>query len=173
MISCSKWYVKAHRHGAVLLHATPRFTVCVRSEHDIWRYAMAAKSSAHAIASSRISIPHEDYRAQRKRFCDVVRVVPLSLFSLPMRHREDRNSPKRQTILLNLLQSNSMSMPGRTIGHARFLIGGDMNTAPHLLSGVLQICREKNVLHTEERVFEPRLGMREMYAFKEASQQAA
>ena len=35
---------------------------------------------------------------------------------------------QRKTLLTNLLQSNSKSMPGRAIGKARFLIGGDMNT---------------------------------------------
>ena len=36
---------------------------------------------------------------------------------------------QRKTLLTNLLQSNSEAMPGRAIGRARFLIGGDMNTA--------------------------------------------
>ena len=35
---------------------------------------------------------------------------------------------QRKTLLTNLLQSNSKSMPGRAIGKACLLIGGDMNT---------------------------------------------
>ena len=41
---------------------------------------------------------------------------------------------QRRTLFTNLLQSNSHSMPGQTIGSARFLIGGDMNTAPCSMS---------------------------------------
>jgi hypothetical protein len=39
---------------------------------------------------------------------------------------------QRQTLLTNLLQSNSRARPGRTIGNANFLIGGDMNTSSFL-----------------------------------------
>ena len=39
---------------------------------------------------------------------------------------------QRRTLLTNLLQSNSKSVPGQTIGRARFLIGGDMNAATHI-----------------------------------------
>ena len=45
-------------------------------------------------------------------------------------------------------------MPGRTIGSARFLIGGDMNTGPHVLSQMLQVLREDGVLQTKEQVVE-------------------
>ena len=48
---------------------------------------------------------------------------------------------QRKLLLASLLQSNSMSMPGRAIGRARFLIGRDMNTAPFSLSGMLQSFR--------------------------------
>ncbi len=41
---------------------------------------------------------------------------------------------QRQTLLTNLLQSNSRTEPGRTIGNANFLIGGDMNTSSSLFS---------------------------------------
>ena len=44
---------------------------------------------------------------------------------------------QRMTFLTKLLQSTSNSMSGRTIGSARFLIGGDMNTARHSLSQML------------------------------------
>ena len=46
-------------------------------------------------------------------------------------------------------------MPPHKVGHARFLIGGDMDTRPHLLSGVLQIRRREGVLIVQENVFEP------------------
>jgi hypothetical protein len=66
---------------------------------------------------------------------------------------------QRRTLISNLLQSNSMSVPGCTIGKARFLIGGDMNTGPCVLSGILQSCRESRVLHTQEQVIQPKFGM--------------
>ena len=44
---------------------------------------------------------------------------------------------QRLTLLTNLLQSNSNSIPGEAIGRARFLIGGDMNTEPFSLSQLL------------------------------------
>ena len=50
---------------------------------------------------------------------------------------------QRKTLLTNLLQSNSKSMPGQAIGSTHFLVGGDMNTPPFLLSQLLQICRDK------------------------------
>jgi len=65
---------------------------------------------------------------------------------------------QRQTLLTNLLQSNSKSMPGQTIGSARFLIGGDMNTAPFLLSQVLQACRGNGSLRTQAQIHDPVLG---------------
>ena len=57
---------------------------------------------------------------------------------------------QRKTLLRNLLQSNSESSPGHTIGTARFVICGDMNTAPHSLSQMLQMpaskacCKQKH-----------------------------
>ena len=53
-----------------------------------------------------------------------------------------------KTLLTNLLQSNSGEMPGRTVGNTRFVIGGDMNTAPFLTSQLLQQCRNNGALHT-------------------------
>ena len=49
-------------------------------------------------------------------------------------------------------------MPGHTIGRARFLIGGDMNTAPFSLSQILRTCRENHVLHTQAQVIDPTFG---------------
>ena len=62
---------------------------------------------------------------------------------------------QRRTLITNLLQSNSKSMPGQAIGRARHLIGGDMNTGPFLLSQLLQFCRDKGALHTQEQIIEP------------------
>jgi hypothetical protein len=62
---------------------------------------------------------------------------------------------QRKTLLTNLLQSNSNSMPGEAIGRARFLIGGDMNTSPVSLSHLLQFCRQNGALHTHEHIHEP------------------
>ena len=62
--------------------------------------------------------------------------------------RKTLTDQQRQTLLTNLLQSNSKSMPEQAIGSARFLIGGDMNTAPFLLSQLLQVCRDNGSLHT-------------------------
>jgi hypothetical protein len=62
---------------------------------------------------------------------------------------------QRKTFLKNVLQSKSKSMPGTTIGHARFLIGGDMNTLPFALSGMLQTCKDDRVLHTAVQVIHP------------------
>ena len=64
----------------------------------------------------------------------------------------------RKAFLTNLLQSSSKSMQGRAIGHARFLIGGDMNTGPYLLSQLLQLQRLNGVLHTQETIMEPLFG---------------
>ena len=61
---------------------------------------------------------------------------------------------QRNTLLRNLLQSNSESSPGHTIGTARFVIGGDMNTAPHSLSQMLQRLRQQGVLQTQAHVME-------------------
>ena len=65
---------------------------------------------------------------------------------------------QRKTLLTNLLQSNSHSMPGQTIGSARFLIGGDMNTGPFLMSQLLQACRDNGSLHTQAQINEPTFG---------------
>ena len=56
-------------------------------------------------------------------------------------------------------------MPGRAIGRARFLIGGDMNTGPFLLSLWLHFCRGKGVLHTQEKIIEPVFGKNEDICF--------
>ena len=61
---------------------------------------------------------------------------------------------QRQTLLTNLLQSNSRTRPGRTIGNAHFVIGGDMNTAPFRMSQLLQTCRNNGSLRTEARTHE-------------------
>ena len=65
---------------------------------------------------------------------------------------------QRKTLLKNLLQSNSKSIPGQAIGSARFLIGGDMNTPPFLLSQLLQACRDNGWLHTQQHIHEPVWG---------------
>ena len=62
---------------------------------------------------------------------------------------------QRQTLLTTLLQSGSRSVPGQAIGRARFLIGGDMNTDPPLLSQLLQTCRNNGSLHTQATIHEP------------------
>ena len=61
---------------------------------------------------------------------------------------------QRRKMLSNLLHSNSRSMPGHPVGYARFLIGGDMNTAPHALSQLLQWLRDNGQLHTKEQICE-------------------
>jgi len=66
---------------------------------------------------------------------------------------------QRKTLLTNLLQTNSESMPGRLIGSARFLIGGDMNTLPLSMSHLLQVCRGNGSLHTPAHIHHPALGM--------------
>ena len=65
---------------------------------------------------------------------------------------------QRKTLLTNLLQSNSKSMPGKAMGSARFLIGGDMNTGPLLMSQSLQVCRDNGSLHTHDHIHEPVVG---------------
>ena len=62
---------------------------------------------------------------------------------------------QRETLLTNLLQSDSRSVPGQAIGRARFLIGGDMNTDPFPLSVLLQACRNNGSLHTQAKTHEP------------------
>ena len=46
----------------------------------------------------------------------------------PSPSKKKLTDQQRKTLLTNLLQSNSKSMPGRAIGKACLLIGGDMNT---------------------------------------------
>jgi len=72
--------------------------------------------------------------------------------------RKPLTDQQRKTLLTNLLQTNSESMPGSLIGSARFLIGGDMNTAPFLLSQVLQVCRGNGSLRTQAQIHDPVLG---------------
>ena len=72
---------------------------------------------------------------------------------------------QRKQLITNLLRSNSMSIPGHTIGMTRFLIGGDMNTDPYRLSGLLRSCRQNDVLHTEEEVIVPTSGKHGDVAF--------
>ena len=62
---------------------------------------------------------------------------------------------QRATLLRNMLQSKSFSIPGMAIGCARFLIGGDMNIDSFLLSELLQVCRDNGLLHTQEHIHEP------------------
>ena len=61
---------------------------------------------------------------------------------------------QRKTLLRNLLQSNSESIPGHTIATARFLICGNINTSPHSLSQMLQMLRQQGVLQTKAQVME-------------------
>ena len=68
------------------------------------------------------------------------------------------NDQQRMTLLTNLLQRDSKSMPGLTIGKARFLVGGDMNTSRESLSSLLQACRQNGSLHTQEQIHEPVFG---------------
>ena len=76
----------------------------------------------------------------------------------PSPSKKSLTDQQRKTLLANLLQSNSESMPGRAIGRARFLIGGDMNTSPVLLSHLLQVCRQNGALHTHEHIHQPVFG---------------
>ena len=71
---------------------------------------------------------------------------------------------QRNTLLRNLLQSNSESSPGHTIGTARFVIGGDMNTAPHSLSQMLQMLRQQGVLHTTAHSWQAQCRSTVMFA---------
>ena len=41
---------------------------------------------------------------------------------------EKLTDKQRKELLTNLLQSNSMALPGTSLGNGSFLIGGDMNT---------------------------------------------
>ena len=62
--------------------------------------------------------------------------------------------PQRLCLLTNLLQSNSMAMPGCTIGQVGFLIGGDMNTRPLRMSQLLRKCMDNGSLRTKVRSYE-------------------
>ncbi len=61
---------------------------------------------------------------------------------------------QRRSLLTNLLQSNSQARPGLTIGNVHFLIGGDMNTPPILMSQLLQACQGDGSLRTVARTHE-------------------
>jgi len=61
---------------------------------------------------------------------------------------------QRRVLLTNLLQSESRARPGVIIGNAHFLIGGDMNTPPMLMSQLLKMCENKGLLHPGARVHE-------------------
>ena len=56
----------------------------------------------------------------------VIRNVLMDCWQSPSKKK--LTDQQRKTLLTNLLQSNSKSMPGRAIGKARFLLGGDMYT---------------------------------------------
>ena len=60
--------------------------------------------------------------------------------------------PQRKALLTNLLQSSSKATPGASIGNAHFLIGGDMNTSPFLMSQLLQTCRDNCSLLKQEQI---------------------
>ena len=60
---------------------------------------------------------------------------------------------QRNTLLATLLQSSSQNGLG-SIGDARFLIGGDMNTTPHLMCQLLQTCCDNGTLCTKAQTHE-------------------
>ena len=62
---------------------------------------------------------------------------------------------QRTTLLRNLLQSNSLSIPGAANGGARFSIGGDMNTGSFRMSKLLQDHRELMAPRTEQQLHDP------------------
>ena len=62
---------------------------------------------------------------------------------------------QRTTLLRNLLQSNSLSIPGAAVGGARFFIGGDMNTGSFRMSQLLQDHRELLAPRTEQQLHQP------------------
>ena len=64
-------------------------------------------------------------------------------------------NPQRQTLLTNLLQSNSLARPGCTIGKAHFVIGGNMHTGSTQMAELLQVCRTNGSLETPTRTHEP------------------
>ena len=61
---------------------------------------------------------------------------------------------QRRSLLTNVLQSKSQARPGFTTGNTHFLIGGDMNTAPFLMSQLLQECKDNGSLRTDTRIHE-------------------
>ena len=82
--------------------------------------------------------------------CESIDVVNVHAPSRSIRLKDSQ----RQTLLTELLQSNSQARPGRTIGNAHFLIGGDMNTAPFLMARCAQwiaddCYRASLVMHTD------------------------
>ena len=68
---------------------------------------------------------------------------------------ETLTDKQRKELLTNLLQSNSMALPGTSLGNGSFLIGGDMNTGPYVLGSILDTCRNENVLFTETTIVAP------------------
>ena len=68
---------------------------------------------------------------------------------------EKLTDKQRNELLTNLLQSNSMALPGTSLGNGSFLIGGNMDTSPHALASLLNMCRHNNVLRTEATVVVP------------------
>ena len=61
---------------------------------------------------------------------------------------------QRLELLRNLLQSTSGSVHEGTVGRARCVIGGDMNTAPEMITQLLNVLRVEDVLQTQTRVME-------------------
>ena len=61
---------------------------------------------------------------------------------------------QRKTLLRNLLQSTSGSVHEGTVGKARCVIGGDMNTYPHVLAQLLHVLRKERVLQPKTQVME-------------------
>ena len=72
--------------------------------------------------------------------------------------RKKLTDQQRKTLLKNLPGSTSKPRPEGILGSGRFLIGGDMNTAPYLLSRLLFTSRQEGWLHTEEKIHEPVFG---------------
>ena len=61
---------------------------------------------------------------------------------------------QRETLLRSLLKSNSGSIHGSTVGKARCVIGGGMNTYPHVLAKLLHVLRKERVLQPKTQVME-------------------
>ena len=85
---------------------------------------------------------------------------------------ETLEDSQRRTLLTNLLQSKSQAKPGYNIGHADFLLGGDMNTGPHLMSQLLHECRNRGLLRTQHDAHEPAFPGHEIFVFPQESQRA-